>query len=333
LGGAPLMEHATYALDEEITLNESGDMKITFSVEEPETAIVSARCILLSGSLTLNRTLTMYPYQEDTRRFPPHFNSTTIEGTLTPTDFPLRVTRWPPHLGETVVENTTVLAIATDEGTLMYLHLGVDPELIPYPEGGYTKAGNLTLYDVVAAYEEGLRVSVEGFPFTLERNGEAYSMFHVNSIRVEEPERLPLKADHSWDIVIGRNTYCYDDAPTSFPVSFSVGFDSYEEGYGYPEHFYHVYLFEGETIRYQLNATSQIDFRAYVEHPYDSPSVMPFSLGKPGFYFIQETVADAEGYCTAEVTGYHTFAFKACGGVKAEVSFNCVRVASPPPLS
>jgi hypothetical protein len=334
LGGAPVMEYTAFSLDEEITLSEAGNVKITFSVGEPETAIVSARCILLSGSPRLNNTLTLYPYQEDAPAFPPRFNSTTVTGTLTTADFPLRVTRWPPHLEETVVENTTVLAIATDEGTLMYLHLGVNPELIPYPEGGYAKAGNLTLYDVVAAYEEGLRVSVEGFPFTLKRNGEAYSMFHVNSVRVKEPERLPLNAEHSWDVVIGRNNYCYgDDTPTSFPVSFSVGFDSYEEGYGYPEHFYHVYLVEGETIRYQLNATSQIEFRAYVDWPRDSRSVIPFSLGKPEDYFIQETTPSAEGYYTARASGYHTFAFKAWSGVNAEASFNCVRVASRPPLS
>lgn len=333
-GGAPLMDSTGFSLDEEIALSESGDVKIIFSIGEPETAIVSAICRLLSGSPKLNRTLTLYPYQEDSPAFPPRFNSTTIEGTLTTADFPLRITRWPPHLGETTVENATVLAIAADEGALMYLHLGVDPELIPYPEGGYTKVGNLTLYDVVAAYEEGLRVSVEGFPFTLERNGEAYSMFHVNSVRVEEPERLPLNAEHSWDIVIGRNNYCYgDDTPASFPVSFSVGFDSYEEGYGYPEHFYHVYLVEGETIRYQLNATSQIDFRAYVDRPRDSQSVIPFSLGRPEQYFIKETVVSADGYYTAKASGYHTFAFKAWGGVKAEVSFNCVRVGGPPPLS
>jgi hypothetical protein len=331
LGGVPLAYYTALSLDEEITMSMSGELKVAFSVDEPRTAIVSARCIVLSGSPTLNRTLTLYPYQEDAPTFPPRFNPTTIRGTLTTADFPLRVTRWPPHLGKTTVENATVLAIATCEGAPMYLHLGVDPELIPYPEGGYTRVGDLTLYDVVAAYEEGLRVSAEGFPFTLYRSGEAYSMFHVNSIRVEEPERLPLNADHSWDIVIGRNTYCYgDDAPASFPVRFSVGYDTYEEGYGYPEHFYHVYLYEGETIRYHLNATSPIDFRAYVNHPHDSPSVMPFSLGRPDDYFIQEAVTEAEGYYTARASGYITFAFKAWSGVKAEVTFNCARAAGPP---
>ncbi|MFH2112814.1 MAG: hypothetical protein ABIJ47_16320 [Candidatus Bathyarchaeota archaeon] len=331
IGGEPFREYSSRVLDETVTMGESGYVSLVFAVEKPATAIVSARCLLISGNTRLTTALILYPYREGSSRFPPSFNSTIIEGKLATAAFPMKVTRWLPPPSETTVENTTVLAITTREGALMYLHLGVDPELIPYPEGGYTRVGNLTLYDVVAAYDEGLRLSVEGFTFTLERSGEAYSMFHVNSIRVEEPEMLPLNAEHSWDIVIGRNTHCYgDDVPVSFPVSFSVGFDSYEEGYGYPEHFYHVYLFEGETIQYHLNATSQIEFRAYVNRPRDTTSVIPFSVGKPEQYFITETVAHAEGYHKAKASGYVTFAFKAWSGENAEASFNCVRVACSP---
>ena len=76
-----------------------------------------------------------------------------------------------------------------------------------------------------------------------------------------------------------------------------------------------------------MNATGTIDYRAYLNYPPSSSnSIIPFSIGNPSDYFIEDRSNHTEGFHTAEATGYYTFAFKAWGGLKADVMFDCTRV-------
>jgi len=154
-------------------------------------------------------------------------------------------------------------------------------------------------------------------------------MFHLNSFGVLEREGLPVYAIHDWHLVIGSGTFCHDDdEPKYFPVSFELGWDLYKKGFGFPEHFYFVFLNQDEKILFTFNATAPVEFGLYrfPHFPYSKVAI-PFSLGKPEDYLIRESrIESYRKEFLANKTGYYSFAFKASGGKKSEVIFDCKRI-------
>jgi hypothetical protein len=318
----------------------NGTHSFEFDVEEPKTAIVSFMCKKIRGSSSItprfdDRPVSFYLYREtiiqkDRLRFPPRFEVNRLRGKLNVTVFPVKYEDRFTGDEKIVQRNVIVFNFSLENQTrTYYLHLGLKPEMIFYPEGGYTVRGNFTLFDIVQAYERGLSVEVEGFPFRLSRNDAVYEMFHLNSIRILEIDKLPLYSIHDWDLVSGYQTFCYDEeGPQYFPVSFRLGPELYEDGFGTPEHFYHVFLYEGEKIRFTYNSTAPVDFGLYMDpHTPYSPVVIPFSLGEAKDYLIRETgIRFYQKEVRANETGYYTFAFKSSSDQKSVVNFECDRI-------
>ena len=319
----------------EVELN--GTHTFEFAVEEPKTAIVSFRCEKTRGSSSIapdNRPVSFYLYKETTQkdrpRFPPRFEVTRLRGKLNVTVFPVKYEDRFTGDERVVQRNVLVFDFSVENQTgTYYLYLGVKPEMIFYPLGGHTFRGNFTLFDIVQAYERGLSVEVEGFPFELRRNDAVYEMFHLNSIRILDVEELPLYAIHDWDLVSGNQIFCYDEeGPQYFPVSFRLGPELYEDVFGTPEHFYHVFLYEGEKIEFMFNSTAPVEFGLYMDpHTPYSPGVLPFSLGEAKDYLIRESgIEFYQKEVRANKTGYYSFAFKAWRGKKSEVILDCRRL-------
>jgi hypothetical protein len=317
----------------------NGTHSFEFDVEEPKTAIVSFRCEKIRGSSSETSRIddlpvTFYLFKEsiiqkDRTRFPPRFEVTRLRGKLNVTIFPVKYEDRFTDDEKIVHRKVIVFDFSVgNQISTYYLHLGVKPEMIFYPDGGHAIRGNFTLFDIIQAYERGLSVEVEGFLFELRRNDTVYKMFHLNSIRILETEELPLFAIHDWDLVSGYQTFCYDEEePQYFPVSIKLGPELYEDGFGTLEHFYHVFLYEGEKIEFMFNASAPVEFGLYTDHhtPY-SPVVLPFSLGKAKDYLMRES---GIGFYQKEVrvneTSYFSFAFKAWKGMKSEVILDIKR--------
>lgn len=329
-----------YSYEAIYEVESNGTHSFEFDVEEPKTAIVSFRCERIRGSSFISprfddHPVSFYFYQEtmiqkDRPRFPPRFEVARLRGKLNVTVFPVKYKDRFTSDEKIVHRNVVVFDSSVENQTrTYYLHLGVNPEMIFYPDGGHAIRGNFTLFDIVQAYERGLSVEVEGFPFELSRNDAVYEMFHLNSIRILEIEKLPLYAIHDWDLVSGYQTFCYDEeGPQYFPVSFRLGPELYEDGFGNPEHFYHVFLYEGEKIRFMFNATAPVEFGLYMDpHTPYSPGVIPFSLGEAEHYLIRESgIEYYQKEVRADKTGYYTFAIKASRGQKSVVGLECERI-------
>jgi hypothetical protein len=329
-----------YSYEAIYEVESNGTHSFEFDVEDPKTAIVSFRCERMRGSSPEASRIGGLPVafylfkesivQKDRPRFPPRFEVTRLRGRLNVTLFPVKYEDRFTDDEKIVHRNVIVFDFSAENQTrTYYLHLGVKPEMIFYPDGGHAIRGNFTLFDIVQAYEGGLSVEVEGFPFELRRNDTVYEMFHLNSIRILGTEELPLYAIHDWDLVIGCQTFCYDDAvPQYFPVSFRLGPELYEDGFGTTEHFYHVFLYEGEKIRFTFNSTAPVEFGLYMDpHTPYSPGIIPFSLGEAKDYLIRESgIEFFQKELTADKTSYHTFAFKASRGKKSVVNFQCERI-------
>jgi len=308
----------------------NGTHSFEFDVEEPKTAIVSFKCEKIKGSHYIaprknDLPVSFFPYKESVNekgkpRFPPRFEKTSLRGKLNVATFPMK---------NLALENVLVIdSFEENQTRTHYMHVGVGQGMIAYPDGGYTRIGNYSLFAVVQAYEKELLVEVDGFPFSLERNNTVYEMFHLNSFSVLEKERLPLYARHNWDLVVGRQTSCYDDdEPNYFPVSFRLGPELYEDGFGNPEHFYFVFLNKDERILFTFNATAPVEFGLYTDHSPYTPGVMSFYFGKPEDYLIRESgVESYQKEIMANRTSYYSFAFKAFRGKKSEVIFDCMRI-------
>jgi hypothetical protein len=329
-----------YSYEAVYEVESNGTHSFEFDVEEPKTAIVSFRCEKITGSSSTalrfdDRPVSFYLYREtiiqkDRPRFPPRFEVNRLRGKLNVTIFPVKYEDRFTGEEKIVQRNVVVFDFSLENQTrTFYLYLGVEPEMIFYPEGGYTVRGNFTLFDIVQAYERGLSVEVEGFPFKLSRNDAVYEMFHLNSIRILEIDKLPLYSIHDWDLVSGYQTFCYDEeGPQYFPVSFRLGPELYEDGFGTPEHFYHIFLFEGEKIRFTFNSTAQVEFGLYMDpHTPYSPGVIPFSLGEAKDYLIRESgIEYYQKEVRADKTSYYTFAFTSSRGQKSVVNFECERI-------
>jgi hypothetical protein len=312
-----------------------GAQSFEFDVEKPKTAIVSFKCEkVITAPSTMQGTngppvdfqLVEELYDSERgARFPPRFNATWIRGRLNVAEFIVSHRELPTDELETNPRDVLVIDFS-EENETRFLHLGVEPEMIVYPDGGHVRRGNFSLFDMIRAYELGLLVEVEGFPFTMERHGAVYEMFHVTSIRIPEAESLPLYAEHNWDLKVIQTTHIYgDNEPIYFPVSFKLGLDTYGDEFGSTEHFYHILLYEGERVKYRFNATGPVEFGLYKEFQY-SPSVLPFNLGDPDDYVIWESRIDAyQGLIEIDRTGYYTFAFRGWSGRKSMVTFYCER--------
>jgi hypothetical protein len=312
-----------------------GTQSFAFHVEKTKTAIVSFKCekVITAPSTIQGTNDPPVVFQfigelydtERGARFPPRFNATWLRGKLNVAEFIVSHRELPTDEFETNPRDVLVID-SSEENETRFLHLGVEPEMIVYPDGGHVRRGNFNLFDMIRAYELGLLVEVEGFSFTMERYGAVYEMFHVTSIRIPEVESLPLHAEHSWGLKVIQTTKRYsDDELTYFPVSFRLGLDTYGDEFGSTEHFYHVLLYEGERIKFRFNATGPVEFGFYTEFQY-SPSVLPFNLGDPDDYVIWESRIEAyQGLIEIDRTGYYTFAFRGWSGRKSVVTLSCER--------
>lgn len=122
----------------------------------------------------------------------------------------------------------------------LFLHVGPRTKMIQVPAEGYTRLGNVTLYQLNDAYLYNLTARIRGFPFALSINGTSYTVFHVNEVNILQATDLPLYAVQTMDVVSGNYHECLGgDEREYFPLEFRLGFDEYGGHYGNIERFYH----------------------------------------------------------------------------------------------
>jgi hypothetical protein len=220
------------------------------------------------------------------------------------------------------------MTLISTDGSEYYLHLGTPSEYLPVPAQGYTRLGNATLFDVNEAYANNSTVSVTGFQYKVEVDGQMYMIFHVNSLEVLGHRRLYAK--QSMEVVSGFQYFGQDSEDIEyFPISFGLGFDHYsvsnESIFGNMERYFAVYLKPGERVRITLNASEPVEFGVYFNsYSPDSPGViLGFDNSKPGDYLLRESgISTYDKVMEVSRRGYYSFAFKAFGGVKSSVNFD-----------
>jgi len=313
-----------FAHTQEYVVPATGDYTFRLSVDKPRTAVVSFRCVSpnysveqLSGNCSI--IFGKFSEAEPERRFPPAIDEIImLIGRLR--------TSYLPDSDNPVMFLETPAGEDGDETGGYLLHKGGGQALMSVSAEGYTRLGNVTLYEVNDAYLNNLTVEVNGFPFTLTRNGMSYTVFHVNAVEILESTGLPLYVVQTMDVVSGRFHECLSgDEREYFPLEFRLGVDDYWSHYGNIERFYHVHLNKGDAISYKFNASGPVEFGVYSNRE-DHYGTMGFSHGDPEDYLIRESkIESLEIDFTAPRRGYYSFAFKAYSGAKTRVSFDAWR--------
>lgn len=311
----------------------TGGYTFRLSVDEPRTAVVSFRCVSPNYSvqqLSGNYSMIFGSFSDASEPkgdvFPPAINEIVkMRGRL--------VASFLPDSDDPVMFLETPAGEDGGETGGYLLHKGGGQALLSVPAEGYTRLGNVTLYEVNDAYLNNLTVEVHGFPFTLTRNGTRHTVFHVNAVEIIESTGLPLYAVQTMDVVSGRyHELLGGDEREYFPVEFRLGFDEYEGHHGNIERFYHVCLNKGDSVGFRFNASGPVEFGLYGNRG-DHYGTMGFSLGDPEDYYIRKSKIEALGMgspletvFTAPRRGYYSFAFKAYSGAKTLVEFDVQRV-------
>ena len=251
----------------------------------------------------------------------PKFTPQSLNGSLSVSSYPLQQSQ---RFEEIKTENHSVISLQTDNCEYL-LHVGLNPDCIPYPEGGDLMIQDLSLRDIVNAYDNNIPVIVTGFPFQLMRNETVYEMFHVIDVKLNRTQ-LVLETYHSVNLVSGRFHWgSIADNIEQFPVSFSTGYISYNypsegEIYGNQEHQFKTYLVEGEKIRIQLNSTNGVEYRLK-----DGYGSINFQLDDD-FISSLNNVTHIDTILTAQKTGTYYFAIRGFSGLSGNVVFNCYRI-------
>lgn len=300
----------------------NGTYVFEFSVEKPKTAILSFRCRAVATAQPLT----------------PKDGCGVFYGKIEPAQTELRYS-FPPRVSEIVnltglldqslfpPSSSPVMILEQIGKDPLFLHIGPSMKMIQVPAEGYTRLGNVTLYEVNDAYLNNLTVEVHGFPFTLTKNGTRHTVFHVNAVNILQATGLPLYAVQTMDVVSGRyQELLGGDEREYFPVKFRLGVDEYEGYYGNIERFYHVCLNKGDSISFTFNASGPVEFGLYGNRWEDHYGTKGFSHGDPEDYIIRESkIESLEIDFTAPRRGYYSFAFKAYSGAKTRVSFDAWR--------
>ncbi len=310
-----------YHYSSNFTAPSTGEYSFSFDAPQGTTSIVSFRCTVANTSMIDYSNGGYAALLFDTQPtelelsypFPPEVNSETmITGKLRASQY--------PGIGP-------VMTLITTDGSEYFLHLGTPSEYLPVPAQGYTRLGNATLFDVNEAYVNNSTVSVTGFQYKIEVDGQMYPIFHVNSLEVRGNRRLYAK--QSMEIVSGFQYFGQDSEDIEyFPISFGLGFDHYswsnESIFGNMERYFAVYLNKGERIRITFNASEPVEFGVYFNsYSPDSPGVMGFDNSKPEDYLLRESgTSTYDKVMEVSRRGYYSFAFKAFGGTKSSVNFD-----------
>jgi hypothetical protein len=315
------------SLDTVFTVPKAGSYE--FNLDANQTALVSFRCYRLTGKNYIGNASTPLELFSSARypREPtwiPVYTLQTITGSLGITSFPAKMTQ---RYTDTVIEDHDVLSIHTESGVLI-LYTGLDPDCILYPEGtlntnmGYTMIQDLSLMDLVNAYRYNLTVTVAGFPFQLARNGSIYQMFLINGVTLSNRAQLILVACHTFELVSGRSSWSWGERLfEQFPLEFNTGYTTYDDVYGNQVHNFQIYLLKGDRISYQINASSQIDFRFYSGVGYRG-----FRSDPENYLYMENKVVEIDQKYTATRTGAYNFVVRGYSGASGTVVFDCSRV-------
>ena len=306
----------------------NGTYVFGFSVDEPKTAVISFRCraVVAPKPLTPVDGFGVFygtvEHMETGLRywFPPRVDEIlTLTGSLGQSIFPL--------------SSSPVMTLKQLGECPLFLHVGPRTKMIQVPAEGYTRLGNVTLYQLNDAYLYNLTARIRGFPFALSINGTSYTVFHVNEVNILQATDLPLYAVQTMDVVSGNHHECLGgDEREYFPLEFRLGFDEYGGHYGNIERFYHVNLNEGDSVMFSFNASEPVEFGLYGNRG-DHYGTMGFGMGDPDDYYVRKSKVEALGIespletlFTAPRRGFYSFAFKAYSGAKTLVEFDVQRV-------
>lgn len=316
--------HDDYWIEDSLKINHTGNYVFKFSSEFDAMLSFKAHHLDEKRRIGNNSNPFVSFRGQTTRRMPswiPRFTSQKLQGHLGVTSFPLMT----DNIFD-IVETGEHQVLDLQDKENFILHFSGRLECVPYPEGSSTLIDVTSMHDLVNCYENNLSITTWGFPFELVRNGTKYQMFHVSGLSVDDVENLPIHVKHSLNVVGGRTHHCgVDDSFETLPFLFTTGYDTIQTSggafTGNQEHFFKVYLVDGERISYNVNSSGLMQVILYKGH-----GIRNF-IDKHDKYILNEVkVSSVTGILDVSETDAYYFGVRGYSGSIGDASIKIERI-------